>query len=87
MNLNFSSHADVMCLNSLHLKQRSCFEKICVFLLINRNVAAFENELNKRDLFSKKVFRKNTTDAKTDAKAVLEKLMTSKDFAKPRCFY
>ena len=56
-------HVDVICSNFLYLKQRFGLKKINAFLLINRNVV-FDEKLNKRDLFSKKVFGKNEIDTK-----------------------
>ena len=63
----------------------SLFKKINAFSLINRNVV-FDEELNKRDLLSKKIFRKNEIDTKVFKKKITFKKMTSKITTR-RCFY
>ena len=63
IDLSSLFHVDVICLNFLHLKQRFDLKRINAFLLINRK-AAFDEKLNKFDLFSKKIFRENEIDIK-----------------------
>ena len=77
INLNSFLHVDVI-VKFLHLKQRSCFEKINAFLLIHRNVT-FDDKLNKHDLFSKKYF------VKTKLKQKFSKKKATSEKATRRC--
>ena len=76
INLYLFSHVEITCFDFLHLKQRFYFERIYVSLLINRSTA-FDEKLNKRNLLSKKNFRKNDKNAKI----MTNKIKTSKNIA------